>query len=106
MIALDFLDGKITYDELSNIGSENFKNSLNTLKEYMLQVEYGNDLLIDAGRHPSFNINGQFQVRVIEDHQWEPPLILLTANTITEFLSKLRSAQNIVKSRISIKASK
>ena len=44
MIALDFLDGKITYDELSNIDSENFKNGLNTLKEDMLQVEYGNDL--------------------------------------------------------------
>lgn len=106
MIALDFIDGKITYDELSNIDSENFKNGLNTSKEDTPQVEYGNDLLIDAGWYPSFNINGQFQVRVFEDHQWEPPLILLTANTITELLSKLRSAQNIVESRISIKASK
>lgn len=106
MIALDFLDGEITYDELSNIDSKNVKNDLDTLKENMLQVEYGNDLLIDAGWYPYFNINGQFQVRVIEDHQWEPPLILLTANTITELLSKLCSAQNIVKSRISIKASK
>lgn len=106
MIALDFLDGKITYDQLSNIDSKNFKSDPDILKEDMLQVEYGNNLLIDAGWYPSFDINGKFQVRVIEDHQWEPPLIVLAANTITELLSKLRAAQSIVKSRISIKASK
>ena len=54
MIALDFIDGKITYDELSNIDSENFKNGLNTSKEDTPQVEYGNDLLIDADWYPSF----------------------------------------------------
>ena len=106
MIALDFLDGEITYDELSNIDSENFKSDLFVLKEDMLQVEYGNDLLIDAGWYPSFDINGRFQVRVIEDHHWESPLILLAANTITELLSKLRAAQNIVKSRFNIEESK
>ena len=49
MIALDFLDEKITYDELSNIDIKNFKNDLEILKEDMLQVEYYNDFIIDVG---------------------------------------------------------
>lgn len=106
MIALDFLDEKITYDELSNIDIKNFKNDLEILKEDMLQVEYYNDFIIDVGWYPFFDENGHFQVRVIKDHQWEPPLILLTANTITELISKLQTAQNIVNGRLTTENSK
>ena len=106
MIGLEFLDGKTTYDELSNIDIKNFKNDLEILKEDMLQAKYDNDFIIDVGWYPSFDENGQFQVRVIKDHQWEPPLILLTANTITELASKLQTAQNIVNSRFTTENSK
>lgn len=96
MISLAFLDGKITFDELSLIDHNDIKNHLDSLKEDLLQVEYPKNTLIDVGWYPSFDPNGAFQVRIIKDFQWDSPQTILIANSPKELTKVLLKAQNII----------
>lgn len=61
MISLDFIDGKITYNELSIVDNGNSELSFEFLKEDMLQVEYLKNILLDVGWYPSFDPSGLFK---------------------------------------------
>lgn len=88
MISLDFLQGKITYDELSMLQDSGIEQQVHNLKEDMLQVEYSDGFLIDVGWYPSFNSTGHFQIKVVKDHEWDTPTLTLTTQSISA-LSKL-----------------
>lgn len=88
MISLDFLQGKITYDELSMLQDSGIEHQAHNLKEDMLQVEYPDGFLIDVGWYPSFDAKGHFQIKVVKDYEWDYPTLTLTAQSIGA-LSKL-----------------
>lgn len=82
MISLDFLQGKITYDELSMLQDLGIEQQAHNLKEDMLQVEYPDGFIIDVGGYPSFDAKGHFQIKVVKDHEWDYPTLTLTAQSI------------------------
>ncbi|MDM1396129.1 hypothetical protein HX049_02910 [Myroides odoratimimus] len=67
--------GIITYDSLSHL---NFNDSpaevIDELKEDLLQAEFGNQITLDIGWYPEFDIHGHFSVQVIANYNWEAPL--------------------------------
>ncbi|WLI31106.1 hypothetical protein PSH61_08340 [Pseudomonas rhodesiae] len=94
MISLDFLHGKITYDEFSSLQNLSAEHQLQNLKEDMLQIEYPNGFLLDVGWYPSFDIEGCFQVKIIKDFDWDSPTLSLTSKSIESICSLLDLAQN------------
>lgn len=93
MISLDFLQGKITYDELTMLQDSGIEHQAHNLKEDMLQVEYSGGFLIDVGWYPSFDAKGHFQVKVIKDYEWDSPTLTLTARSIDALSELLLLAQ-------------
>ena len=96
MISLDFLKGKITYDELSMLQDCAIEHQAHHLKEDMLQVEYPDGFLIDVGWYPSFDANGHFQIRVVRDYEWDLPALMLTAQSIDALKEVLVLAQGSI----------
>jgi len=73
---LNFGSGKITYNELINIDfDKNINNQEDLLKEDLLQVQYGGSYLLDVGWHPEFDKTGQFIIQIINNYDWENPLL-------------------------------
>ncbi|WP_438866705.1 hypothetical protein [Pseudomonas sp. L1(2025)] len=93
MISLDFLQGKVTYDELSMLQDSGIEHQAHNLKEDMLQVEYPHGFLIDVGWYPSFDAKGHFQVKVVKDYEWESPALTLTAQSISTLREQMLLAQ-------------
>jgi hypothetical protein len=94
VISLDFLHGKITYDEFSSLQNFSIEHQLQNLKEDMLQVEYPSGFLLDVGWYPSFDTEGCFQVKIIKDFDWDFPILSLTSKSIDSTCSLLDLAQN------------
>lgn len=93
MISLDFLQGKVTYDELSMLQESGIEHQAHHLKEDLLQVEYPHGFLIDVGWYPSFDAKGYFQIKVVKDYEWESPTLTLTAQSIDSLIEQLLLAQ-------------
>ncbi|MCC8376684.1 hypothetical protein CKY10_23120 [Photorhabdus sp. HUG-39] len=70
------------------------ENQLDELKEDMLQVEFPNGYLLDIGWRPSFEINGQFNLALIKDFNWESPVYLGSAKNLSELEEKIQSAMH------------
>ncbi|MDE1464140.1 hypothetical protein [Spartinivicinus poritis] len=93
---IDFGNGKLVFDEISSLEIvDNIAIYKNELKEDMLQVEYPNEVLIDVGWYPSFDIEGGFQVRVIKDYNWEMPLLIREARDFKKLVLTIKEAINI-----------
>ena len=97
MIPLNFTDGTVTYDELSCLQDVAVAKQIDLLKEDMLQVEFAGGFLLDVGWYPEFDAAGDFRINVIKNHDWDRPVIVLTAHETAELLEKLDIAQNTIK---------
>ena len=82
IISLDFIQSNITYDELSLLEDSAIEDQVQILKEDMLQVEYPDGFLLDAGWFPSFDAKGRFQIKIIKNHDWDSPISTFTAHSI------------------------
>ena len=90
---LSLLTGKITFNDLSRLTDQPLPSQIDSLKEDLLQVEYGEHLLLDVGWYPEFDEEGAFQVVVIEDRDWETPLWIKPAHTLAELSEQIIEAQ-------------
>jgi len=100
MIDLTFINGKITFDDLSLLKNMDLLDQVESLKEDLLQVEYCESFLLDIGWYPSFEINGFFQIQVIKDYDWEIPLFISKAETIQALLIEIVAAQEFIGNEI------
>lgn len=100
MISLEFLQGKVTYDELSILQDSGVEHQAHHLKEDMLQVEYPNGFLIDVGWYPSFDAKGHFQIKVVKDYEWASPTLTLTAQSIDSLIEQLLLAQVSIRAEL------
>ena len=94
MISLDFIQGNITYDELSLLEDSAIEDQVHNLKEDMFQVEYPDGLLLDVGWFPSFDAKGHFQIKVVKDYDWDSPTLTLTTQSIDTLGKLLLHAQS------------
>lgn len=86
---IDFKDGRVTYDSfdidpLLPISEQEF-----SLREDLLQVEYGSYLL-DVGWLPDGNPKGRFVVRLIHNYDWESPVQKVEAKNLTILKERLQ----------------
>jgi len=79
---IDFSPGKIIFDDLCIQENLAIKKQLSRLKEDLLQVEFSNNLILDLGWYPSFRSNGKFQIRVIDNFDWEQPKFYAEASSL------------------------
>jgi hypothetical protein len=94
MISLGFIQGNITYDELSLLEDSAIEDQVHNLKEDMLQVEYPDGFLLDVGWFPSFDAKGHFQIKVVKDYDWDSPTLTLTTQSIDTLGKLLLRAQS------------
>jgi hypothetical protein len=98
LIAVDLrcISGEILHNDLSCLTDSDFQYQVDSLKEDLLQVEYPPSLVLDVGWYPSFNLSGCFQIRVIENYNWDTPLFFATSKTIPSLIKELLIAQNFI----------
>ena len=65
---------KITYDDFDIDPTLTFESQKFSFKEDILQLEIGDNYVIDVGYYPEFNPKGFFLVRVIKDIEWDSPV--------------------------------
>ena len=73
---------KVVYDQFSIYPNKPMEQQIWDLDEDLIQITYyEGKYIIDVGWHPSFNVKGQFIIYIIEDLNWENPLLIKkTAN--------------------------
>lgn len=90
---IDIKNGKVVFDDLSLLSSSiPLSNQLDELKEDLLQIEYPNQILIDAGWYPCFSEDGQFKVFVIKGDDWENPMMKVNAKDLIDLQDALIKA--------------
>lgn len=100
MIRLNFTDGTITHDDLSRLRHVAMAKQTDLLKEDMLQVEFAGGFLLDVGWYPAFDAAGDFRINVIKNHDWDRPVMALTAHETADLIEKLDIAQHIIKDQL------
>jgi len=61
------------------------------LKQDMLQIKLNDNIIADIGWLPDFDLKGNFQVRVVKNHDWENLLFFSTAKDDKELLPILNT---------------
>jgi len=69
----DFLPGNIEYQDIELDLEQSVKDQIDMLKEDLLHVSYPSGLLLDVGWYPSFDEDGAFHVKVIQNYNWDEP---------------------------------
>ncbi|WP_415773403.1 hypothetical protein [Pseudomonas sp. LB3P38] len=102
MFDLSPLTGKITFDDLSPLTDQPLAGQIDSLKEDLLQVEYGAQWLLDVGWYPEFDEAGAFRVAVIKDQDWAHPQWTGQAQTLAELTARLTEAQRELHARLDL----
>ncbi|NHZ99208.1 hypothetical protein [Massilia sp. CCM 8734] len=72
---LDIGKGVVVYDQISHLPDAfDVAVHIDCLREDMLQIRFGDHLLLDVGWYPSFNEQGRFLLLLVKDQAWEQPL--------------------------------
>ena len=62
------------------------------LVEDLLQVSYGDSVLVDVGWYPDSDPAGEFLVLVVVDRDWDQPAATLAATSIDELRERVQDA--------------
>ncbi|NHZ37565.1 hypothetical protein [Massilia rubra] len=72
---LDIGQGVVVYDQISHLPDAfEVARHIGCLREDMLQIRFGEKLLLDVGWYPSFNESGRFLLLLVKDQEWDTPL--------------------------------
>lgn len=71
----DWGNGKVVYWEINLPEDADLRAELDTLKEDLIQVEYGEELILDVGWYPEFSANGRFVVTLCRRQDWDSPIL-------------------------------
>jgi hypothetical protein len=88
----DWGTGEVTYWALDTVRTDvPIRDQLDELKEDLVQVRFGERILLDVGWYPEFQADGAFLVVVVRDEDWNDPLFKRQASSFEE----LRAAINL-----------
>jgi hypothetical protein len=77
--------GQIVYDDLTHLDiSKNMESQIMNLKEDLLQVAFSNNIILDIGWYPSFDIRGSFHINLIKNSNWDKPIGSIKCKKITD----------------------
>ena len=77
----------ILYNEFHIDFSLPFEDQPDCLTEDLLQLNLGNNRLLDIGWYPEFNPSGCFLIQVIHDNDWREPEFSLSTRSETDLRS-------------------
>jgi hypothetical protein len=93
----DFTPGIITFNNYDISVNEELNEENYNLTEDMLQVEFNNNVTLDAGWYTGIKC---LIVFVIKDYDWEKPMLRLEAHSYMELENSLDEAMNLIKVKI------
>lgn len=95
---VDLKNGKLIIMSLILKKELTLKEQLSKLKEDILQVEYENEIILDLGWYPEFNLNGSFFLKIIKSNNWENPIFNEEIKEIKKLeLELIKAVELIVK---------
>ena len=88
--------GRITYWDFEGVDpARPLADQQELLKEDLIQIEFDNDVIVDAGWYPSFSPDGHFVVFVVQKGLWLEPLFKESARDIAGLRTVLDEAVSI-----------
>lgn len=84
-LQLNFHDGKLIFENISTYTGSSFQENL-------LFIEFGKRYCVDADWNPDSLPHGFFFVRVIEDSDWDNPLLELKISKFDKLLDAIQQA--------------
>lgn len=92
---INFGKGKVVLNDLNLKENLLLNKQVWSLKEDILQVEYGEDYVLDVGFYPEFNIEkGEFRLVIIKGQYWDQPLFIKSTRSIKQLYLDLDEAVN------------
>lgn len=88
---IDSLNANIPIDSQPNVIE-------NDLKEDLVLVRFGKDIILDLGWYPEFNPKGQFVLSVVKHENWENPILQLKFRDTAKVKQSLNQAIEIANS--------
>lgn len=94
-------NGNITYWGLDTIRLDISTNAqLQELKEDLAQINFNNGRSVDIGWYPEFSSAGQFLIHVINDGEWDFPVIQIKFSQIEMLVPVINFAILVAKGNI------
>jgi hypothetical protein len=90
---IDFSPGRVMYDEFTIDDGQEWVEHVDRLDEDLLQVEFPGHVVLDVGWYPAFSKEGQFQVRVIHNFDWDAPIFYAEVTKLAVLRSVLEAAR-------------
>jgi hypothetical protein len=96
----DFGDGIVTYSSYEVDEHTPFHLQEFELRQDLIQVEFPEQkVVLDVGWYPELCPEGHFAVFVVQDHDWESPLLLLEARDVPSLRAAIADAVKFINSR-------
>lgn len=92
MLSIDFKSGEIVYNEFNIVSSKPLAEQEDLLSEDLLQIQYGDNIILDVGWYPEFDISGNFLVQIIKNQDWSTPVFKKACQNIEELIDTLNYA--------------
>lgn len=87
---INFRNGKIVYNDFDINPALPFADQKFSLKEDILQIEYGPLYLIDIGWYPELSINGRFLIKLVHNFNWENLVCEVEAKDLSSLQKQLQ----------------
>ncbi|ATQ75649.1 hypothetical protein CR152_14780 [Massilia violaceinigra] len=72
---IDIGQGVVVFDDISFLPEVfDAAQHVDYLKEDLLKIVFGDDLVLDAGWYPSFDEHGRFLLMLVRDGNWDEPV--------------------------------
>ncbi|MED4753609.1 hypothetical protein [Brevibacillus choshinensis] len=97
---INYGSGKVVYNDFVYDKQIPFEEQLESFKEDLFQVVYQDRYIIDVGWYPSFSKDGEFQIVIIVDFDWEFPYFKRKCRSIEELENYMLECVSIVKSKL------
>ncbi len=88
--------GTIVYDDFNIDFTKSITTQADSLKEDLLQISFAENMILDLGWYPEYNIRGKFVLQIIKNYDWENPIYKETINYSSDIYKKINDAINTI----------
>jgi hypothetical protein len=93
---INFHPGNVVFDDFKLESKIPLIEQMEFLKEDLFQVNYLERYIIDIGWYPSFEESGNFRIAVIENYEWDNPLIVKKCNSLQELKQFIQECVHLI----------
>jgi len=90
---ISWKNGVVTAWDIDELNlDKSIESQIDLLKEDLMQVRFGNTIILDLGWYPEFDPRGQFVLCVVREREWEKPIFQLKFRELSQFMPNLNRA--------------